>query len=89
MDIEKLTIEEVLGMAVKTEIQGRKFYLMLSEKVTNPEVKSKVISLAKDEERHEAMIRALYKEILGKEPDNLPEKGIPRYSRRHKIDGYH
>ena len=77
MDIEKLTIEEVLGMAVKTEIQGRKFYLMLSEKVTNPEVKSKVISLAKDEERHEAMIRALYKEILGKEPDNLPEKGIP------------
>ena len=77
MDIEKLSIEEVLGMAVKTEVQGRKFYLMLAEKVTNTEVKQKVISLAKDEERHEAMIRGLYKEILGKEPENLPEKGIP------------
>ena len=77
MDIDKLSIEEVLGMAVKTEVQGRKFYLMLADKVTNPEVKQKVISLARDEERHEAMIRGLYKEILGKEPDNLPEKGIP------------
>jgi len=77
MDIENMTIEDVLGMAVKTEVQGRKFYLELSEKVTNPEVKKKIEILAEDEERHERIIIEIYKKILGKEPQNLPEKGVP------------
>ena len=77
MEIEKLTIEDVLGLAVKTEIQGRKFYLELSEKVTNPDVKKKIISLADDEKRHERIVCDFYRQILGKEPQNLPEKGVP------------
>jgi rubrerythrin len=77
MEIEKLTMEEVLGMAVRTEIQGRKFYLELSEKVTNSEVKKKIISLAEDEKRHERIVCDFYRQILGKEPQNLPEKGVP------------
>jgi len=77
MEIEKLTIEDVLGMAVRTEIQGRKFYLELSEKVTNPEVKKKIVSLADDEKRHERIVVDFYRQILGKEPQNLPEKGVP------------
>jgi rubrerythrin len=77
MEIEKLTMEEVLGMAVRTEIQGRKFYLELSEKVTNPNVKKKIISLAEDEKRHERIVCDFYRQILGKEPQNLPDKGVP------------
>jgi rubrerythrin len=77
MEIEKLTIEEILGMAVKTEIMGQKFYLELSGKVTNPEVKKKIVSLAADEKRHERIVSDFYRQILGKEPQNLPEKGVP------------
>ena len=77
MEIEKLTIEDVLGMAVRTEIQGRKFYLELSEKVTNPEVKKKIVSLADDEKRHERIVVDFYRQIMGKEPQNLPEMGVP------------
>jgi rubrerythrin len=77
MEIEKLTMEEVLGMAVRTEIQGRKFYLELSEKVTNPNVKKKIVSLAEDEKRHERIVCDFYRQILGKEPQNLPDKGVP------------
>lgn len=77
MEIEKLTMEDVLGMAVRTEIQGRKFYLELSEKVTNPTVKKKILSLAEDEKRHERIVCDFYRQILGKEPQNLPEKGVP------------
>ncbi|UCE66009.1 MAG: ferritin family protein [Candidatus Zixiibacteriota bacterium] len=77
MEIEKLTIEDVLGMAVRTEIQGRKFYLELSEKVTNPEVKKKIVSLADDEKRHERIVCDFYRRILEKEPQDLPEKGVP------------
>lgn len=77
MEIEKLTIEDILGMAVRTEIQGRKFYLELSEKVTNPEVKKKIVSLADDEKRHERIVVDFYRKILGKEPRDLPDKGVP------------
>ena len=77
MKIEDLNLENILGLAVKTEIQGRIFYSKLSEKVTHPEVKKKIISLAEDEKRHEKIMVDLYRNMLGKEPSNLPEKGIP------------
>ncbi len=77
MKIEDMNLEEVLGLAVKTEIQGRKFYSMLSEMVTHPVVKKKIISLAEDEKRHERIMVELYRKTLGKEPKDLPEKGIP------------
>jgi len=77
MDIEKMNIEEVLGMAATTEIQGRKFYTELSEKVEHPEVKKKLESLAADEKRHEAIVRDLYMKTTGKELGELPEKGVP------------
>ncbi len=72
-----MTIEDVLGMAMKTEVMGRKFYLGLTEKVTHPEIKQKIQSLADDEERHEKLVHELYKSTLGREPGELPEKGVP------------
>lgn len=77
MQIEDMTLEDVLGMAVKTEIQGRKFYHMLSEKVQHPEVKKKLQSLADDEIRHERIMIEMFRKALGKEPTQLPEGGIP------------
>ncbi len=77
MKIEDMNLEDVLGLAVKTEIQGRKFYSILSEKVTHPGVKKKIVSLAEDEKRHERIMVDLYRKTLGKEPKDLPEKGIP------------
>jgi rubrerythrin len=77
MQIEKLTIEEILGMALATEINGRKFYESLSQKIANPAVKEKIESLGKDEERHQQVIEKIYREILGKEPESIPAKGVP------------
>ncbi len=77
MEIEDLNLEDILGLAVKTEIQGRIFYSRLSEKVIHPEVKKKIISLAEDEKRHEGIMVDLYRKTLGREPRDLPEKGIP------------
>jgi rubrerythrin len=50
---------------------------MLSEKVTHPVVKKKIISLAEDEKRHERIMVDLYRKTLGREPEDLPAKGIP------------
>jgi rubrerythrin len=77
VNIEELSLEDILGMAVKTEIQGRKFYLSLAEKVSHPEAKKKIQSLADDEKRHERVMVDLYRKTLKREPRDLPDKGIP------------
>jgi rubrerythrin len=77
MQIEKMTIEDILGVAVVTEIQGNRFYLNLSEKISNPVVKKRIEGLAADEARHRDMMESLYRKMLGKEPQVLPTKGVP------------
>ena len=77
MDIEKMNIEDILGMAVITEIHGRRFYENLAGKVSNPEVKRKIKSLADDEKRHQDIVENLYRQTLGKEPETLPARGVP------------
>lgn len=77
LNIEEMSLEDILGMAVKTEIQGRKFYLTLAEKVNHPEVKKKIQSLADDETRHERVMVDLYRKTLDREPRDLPDKGVP------------
>ncbi|HBZ00124.1 MAG TPA: hypothetical protein DEO84_02275 [candidate division Zixibacteria bacterium] len=77
MQIEKMTIEDILGVAVVTEIQGHRFYQNLSEKISNPVVKKRIEGLASDEARHQVMMEDLYRKIVGKEPQSLPQKGVP------------
>jgi len=77
MNIENMGMNEILGMAVATEIHGRKFYESLSVKVANPGVKKRIISLADDERRHQEIMEDLYRKTLGKEPDSLPARGVP------------
>lgn len=77
MDIQNMTIEDILGMALATEIHGRKFYENLAAKVTHSEVKKRIASLANDERRHQELIENFYRTILKKEPQLLPAKGVP------------
>jgi rubrerythrin len=77
MDIQKMSIEEILGLALTTEIHGRQFYENLALKVSHPEVKRRIESLAGDERRHQELMENLYRTILKKEPQQLPSKGVP------------
>jgi rubrerythrin len=77
MQIDKMTTEDVFGMAAATEIQGHRFYSNLQEKVQNPEVKRKIQSLADDEKRHLQMVEDLYRKTFGREPLAPASKGVP------------
>jgi len=77
MDIKNMTIEDILGMALATEIHGRQFYEQLAAKVTHPEVKRKISSLAHDERRHQELMENIFRTVLKKEPQLLPAKGVP------------
>ena len=74
---EDLSMEDILGMAVRTELQAHNFYKNLAEKVANLDVKKKILSLAADELRHKEIMEGLYRKTLGKEPVDIPAKGVP------------
>ena len=77
MQIEKMTIEDILGVAAATELQGHRFYVNLAEKVQNPEVKRKIGTLAADEKRHLQVVEDLGKKVLGHEFRGPASKGVP------------
>jgi rubrerythrin len=68
--------QELLKQAVKSEIDGQRFYKYLAEKAENEEAKRKLENLAKDEVRHEKALRKIYKEIYGEKLVQIPEKGV-------------
>ncbi len=77
MKIDGMTIEDILGMAVKTELEAHNFYKDLADKVANDHVKSKILSLAGDEMRHKRLMEEMYRKMIGKEPETLPTRGVP------------
>lgn len=77
MRIEDLSIEDILSMAIRAEIQARGFYNSLSEKISNAEVKKKVQSLAGDEARHQKIMEDLYRTHLKKEPRDILSREVP------------
>nr|WP_048147277.1 ferritin family protein [Pyrococcus abyssi] len=66
--IKELPLEELLGMAIKSEIEARKFYESFAEKIDIEPLKGKILWLASEEEKHEKMLRKLYSSMFpGKE----------------------
>lgn len=68
--------QALLKQAVKSEIDGRRFYNYLAEKATNTDAKRKLTNLAEDEVRHEKALKKIYKKIYGEELTDIPEKGV-------------
>ena len=76
-----LTLVEVLGVAIRSEMDAQAFYKKLAGRVRNRLVKQKFLGLARDEAGHEAMLTAKYREVAGKGKPALPVKveGRARY----------
>jgi len=76
-----LTLVEVLGVAIRSEMDAQAFYKKLAGRVRNRLVKQKFLGLARDEAGHEAMLTAKYREVAGKGKPVLPVKveGRARY----------
>jgi rubrerythrin len=68
--------KELLKQAIKSEMDGQRFYNFLAEKATNADAQRKLSNLAGDEVRHEKALKAIYKSIYGDELTDIPEKGV-------------
>lgn len=74
-DVNK-QIEDIIKIGIKTEIEGQHFYSELAQKVKNADARKKIEMLAMDEVNHERTLRALYKELVGKDVSDLPDQGL-------------
>ncbi len=72
-----LTIIEVLGQAVRQEVEASKLYQMLAARINNPLVKAKFHSLANEEKSHREMLYTMLQKYTGEEKPPLP-KEAPR-----------
>ena len=59
--------EEILAMAIQSEIQARNFYGRVSEKVTKPKVKRMVLKIAGDEAGHISVLSRQFRKRFGRD----------------------
>lgn len=69
-----LTAVEVLGLAIAQEVAAHKRYKLFSQRVKNPLVKEKFISLANEEKAHREMLYKMLQQYSGEEKPPLPQK---------------
>jgi rubrerythrin len=70
---EDLTVLEVLGIAVKKEIDAGAFYREFAARINNPLVHRKIQNLAEQEDEHAAVLRKEYQRMTGGEEPAVPD----------------
>ncbi len=80
MDLSKYSIEDLILLGIKSEIEAARVYRETAERVKNPFLKTRLEALSREEEKHREVLENLYhkffpgKEIaLPENPDYLPE----------------
>lgn len=73
-----LTVVEILGLAIKKEIEAARFYRRLAEQIINPLVRERFKALAKDERLHQALLQAEHKRLTGESKPPLPGKAFQK-----------
>ncbi|GAB4303061.1 MAG: hypothetical protein Kow0090_18680 [Myxococcota bacterium] len=78
---EEFTNLEILGIAIRSEIFARDFYIELSKKIKNPGVRKRVLALASDEREHRRILTAIYKKLSGEKNPPIPAE-TPRQKKQ-------
>jgi rubrerythrin len=70
-----LTGLEVLGVAIRSEMEAFRFYTQARKGAQNPLLKEKLSRLAADERRHREILEERYKRSSGEPSPPVPRKG--------------
>jgi rubrerythrin len=70
-----LTIVEILGIAIKAEVNAYGLYKRIAKRITNPVVQKRVLALADDEQNHRIILSDKYTEMTGESLPPLPPTG--------------
>ncbi len=68
-----LSVLEILGVAVKKEMEAANFYKDLAARIPNPIIKERFLSIAKEERKHRALLQHEYQRLTGEAKPPLPK----------------
>lgn len=71
-----LTSLEVLGVAIRSEVDSNALYQKIAQRVKNELVKQKFKALARDEKGHEALLTRMYQKLTGETKAPMPGKWV-------------
>lgn len=76
IDLGKLSISELLGIAVRSEIDSSQTYAELSQRFSNPLLKEKFKWLSHEEETHKVTLESLHAQLFKGDPLVVPDQPI-------------
>ena len=78
-----LTGLEVLGIAIRSEVEAHRFYTQVLKRVQNPILREKLSRLAAEEKRHRQILEERYRKSTGEVFPPLPTRGGAGRQRAH------
>ena len=74
LDVATASVKDLLGYAIRSEMDSNKAYSTLSDRVSNPLLKEKFRWLAFEEDKHRVMLTKLYSALFPNQTVQIPEK---------------
>ena len=74
LDVSTASVKELLGFAVRSEIDSNKTYSVLAQRVKNPLLKEKFQWLAYEENKHKEVLEKLFNALFQGETLVVPEQ---------------
>jgi rubrerythrin len=79
VDVTSLSVEKALSMAFKSEVDAAEAYEKLRSMVKNFILRDKLTFLAEEENKHQKLLREVYKKVTGgREPPESEKSLAPR-----------
>lgn len=85
MDIQKASLKDLLGFAIRSEIDSNQVYSDLAKKYSNPLLKEKFQWLAFEENKHRLTLEKLFEALLPDEKLVIPGKPSEELFKRIEI----
>jgi rubrerythrin len=73
LDVSTASVNELLGIAIRAEIEANKTYSVLAERVSNPLLREKFQWLAYEENKHKEILENLYKTLSQGDELQIPD----------------
>jgi len=74
IDVAESSLKELLGLAIRAEIDANAIYIRLAERFSNPLLKEKFQWLAYEESKHKTGLEKLYDNLYKSEEPQIPDK---------------
>lgn len=74
LDISKASVEELLGIAARAEIDANRIYSNIAKSVSNPLLKEKFQLLAFEENKHREILEKIYEVLFQGDQIKIPDK---------------